>query len=144
GVLGPAVDAGLEEGAVDNQLTTAFEQVEQVYLTLGPFEFVHLLHRHPRHPSTFGGQRITRTSQGFLLHEETLARCLPFLLLHDWRCFYSELPFAVHHFFRFVPVHVSLLFLIHPTPRYLSYLCWRSKVPAAQLFRERPVHTASA
>src|SRR5262249_1908451 len=89
---------------------------------LGPFEFVHLLHRHPRHPSTFGGQRITRTSQGFLLHEETLARCLPFLLRHDWRCVYSEVPFAVLHVFHFVPVHVSLLFLIHPAPRYLSYL----------------------
>src|SRR5262245_13757180 len=114
GVLGPAEDARLEESAVDDQLTTAFEQVEQVYLTLGPFELVHLLHRHPRHPSTLGGQRITRTSQGFLLHEETLARCLPFLLRHDWRCVYSEMSVAVLHVFRFVPVHVSLLFLISP------------------------------
>src|SRR5262249_33097526 len=134
-MLGPAEDARLEESAVDDQLTTAFEQVEQAYLTLAPFELVPLLCRHPRPPATLGGQRITRTSQGFLLHEETLARCLPFLLRHDWRCVYSEMSFAVLHVFRFVPVHVSLLFLIHPAPLYLSYLSDR------MLAVERPRRT---
>src|SRR5215472_4857481 len=109
GVLGPAEHARLKESAVDDQLTTAFEQVEQAHLTLGPVELVRLLHRHPRHAPTLGGQRITRASQGLLLHEETLARNLPFLLRHDWRCVHSEMSFTVLHIFRLVPVHVSLL-----------------------------------
>src|SRR3989454_6553565 len=83
GVLGPAEHSGLEEGAVDDQLKAALEQVEQANLTLGPVELVLLLHRHPRHPSTLGGQRITGAGQGLLLHEELLARSLPLLLRHD-------------------------------------------------------------
>src|SRR2546425_5935008 len=70
GVLGPAEHSGLEEGAVDNQLKAALEQVEQANLTLGAVELVLLLHRHPRHPSTRRCQRITGAGQTILLHEE--------------------------------------------------------------------------
>src|SRR5712671_7638124 len=38
GMLGPAEHAGLEEGAVDDQLTAAVEQIEQAHLTFRPFE----------------------------------------------------------------------------------------------------------
>src|SRR6516165_6018955 len=47
-VIGPAEDAGLEEGAVDDQLTAALEQIEQAYIALGSVELVLLLDRHPR------------------------------------------------------------------------------------------------
>jgi len=80
GMLGPAEHAGLEEGAIDDQLRAALEQIEQANPTLGPFEFVLLLHRRPRHPSPLGGQRITRASKGLFLHEELLPRSLPLLL----------------------------------------------------------------
>src|SRR3974390_2077023 len=123
GVLRPAEHPGLEEGAIDDQLPAALEQVEQAHLTLGPVELVLLLHRHPRHPSTLGGQRITRTSQGFLLHEELLARGLPLLPRHDRRYVHSEMSFVVLHVFRLVPVHVSLLLLFIlalPATLYLS------------------------
>ena len=36
GMLGPAEHAGLEEGAVDDQLAAAFEQIEQAHFALGP------------------------------------------------------------------------------------------------------------
>lgn len=55
GLVRPAVHAGLEECAVEDQLTAPVEQVEQVRLTLGSVELVLLLHRKPWHPPTFGG-----------------------------------------------------------------------------------------
>ena len=72
GVLGPAVHAGFEEGAVDDQLTAAVEQVEQARRALGPVELVLLLHGQPRHPPTLGGQRVTGAGQLLLLHEQLL------------------------------------------------------------------------
>src|ERR1700733_9145421 len=59
GVVGPAEHARLEEGAIDDQLRATLEKVEKANLTLGPFELVLFLHRHPRHPPALGGQRIT-------------------------------------------------------------------------------------
>ena len=76
---GQPVHAGLEEGAVDDQLTAAVEQVEQARLALGPVELVLLLHGQPRHPPTLGGQRVTGAGQLLLLHEQLLARGLPLL-----------------------------------------------------------------
>ena len=92
GVLGPAEHPGLEEGAIDDQLTAALEQIEQAHLALGPVELVLLLHSHPRHPPAFGGQRVTGAGQGLLLHEELLARSLPLLLRHDRGCVHREMP----------------------------------------------------
>src|SRR5262249_24144668 len=84
---------GIEEGAIDDQLSAALEQVEQANLTLGPVELVFLLHRHPRHPSTLGGQRITGAGEGLLLHQELLLRSLPLLLRHDRGCLHRDMPF---------------------------------------------------
>src|SRR6516165_7736456 len=87
-VLGPAVYAGFEEGAVDDQLTAAVEQVEQAHLAIGPAELVLFLHGQPRHPSTLGGQRVPRASQLLFLHEKLLAYSLPLLRRHDFRAFH--------------------------------------------------------
>ena len=95
GVLGPAEHPGLEEGAIDDQLTAALEQIEQAYLALGSVELVLLVHSQPRHPPAFGGQRVTGAGQGLLLHEELLARSLPLLLRHDRGCVHREMPFPV-------------------------------------------------
>jgi hypothetical protein len=62
GMVGPAEHPGLVEGAVDDQLTAAFEQVAQARLAFGPLELVLLLHGHPRHPPTLGGQCVTGVS----------------------------------------------------------------------------------
>src|SRR5215471_8545499 len=110
GVLRPAEHSGLEEGAIDDQLPTALEQIEQANLALGPLEFVRLLDRHPRHPSTLGGKGVPDPHMGLFLHEHLLARSLPGLRRHDRRCVHSEMPFVVLPVSRFVPVHVSLLF----------------------------------
>ena len=79
GMIGPAVHAGFEEGAVDDQLTAALEQVEQARFALGSVELVLLLHGQPRHPPAFGGQRVTGAGQVLLLHEQLLPRSLPLL-----------------------------------------------------------------
>ena len=68
GMLGPAKHPGLEERAVDDQLTAALKQIEQAYLALGSVELVLLVQGHPRHPPAFGGQRVTGAGQGFLFH----------------------------------------------------------------------------
>ena len=73
-MLGPAEHSGLEKGAIDDQLPTALEQVEQANLALGPIEFVCLLDGHPRHAPAFGGEGVARTRQGLFLHEHLLAR----------------------------------------------------------------------
>src|SRR5919198_1840174 len=93
GMLGPAVHAGLEESAVDDQLTTALEQVEQRHRARRPFELVLLLDCHPRHPPTLGGQRVTGAGQLLLLHEELLARRLPFMRRYDRGRALWEIPF---------------------------------------------------
>src|SRR5215510_14266415 len=92
-VIGPAEHPGLEEGAIDDQLPAALEQAEQANLTIGSFELVLLLHGHPRHPSTLGGQGITGAGQGLLLHEEVLPRSLPLLLRHDRGCLHCAMSY---------------------------------------------------
>src|SRR5262245_25793024 len=109
-MFGPAVHAGLKEGAIDDQLPPAVEQVEQARLALGTVELVLLLHGQPRHPPTLGGQRITGTGQLLLLHEQSQARSLPFLRRHDRGCVHCEMPFPVLHGSLLVLVHVCLLF----------------------------------
>src|SRR5438128_12596083 len=82
-MLGPTDHARLEEGAVDDQLTSAVEQVEQAHLAFGPVELVLLLHGQPRHSPTLRGQRVTGAGQLFLLREQLLTRSLPFLRRND-------------------------------------------------------------
>ena len=94
GVLGPAEHPGLEEGAIDDQLPAALEQVEQAGLAVGPFELIRLLDGHPRHPPPFGGQGVAGPRQGFFLHEHLLARSLPRVRRHDRRDVHGGL-FAV-------------------------------------------------
>ena len=78
-MLGPAEHAGLVEGAVDDQLVTAFEQIAQARFAFGPFELVLLLHGEPGHPPALGGQGVTGAGQFLLLHEQLLARGFPLL-----------------------------------------------------------------
>jgi hypothetical protein len=79
-VVGPAEHAGLEEGAIHDQLATALEQIEQAYLAPGSVELVRVVHSQPRHPPAFGVQRVTGAGHGLLLDEELLARRLPLLM----------------------------------------------------------------
>jgi hypothetical protein len=95
GMLRPAEHAGLEERTVNDQLRAALEQIEEAYLALRPVELVLLPQGQPRHPPTLGGQRVTGAGQGLLLHEELLARSLPFLRRHDWWCVHCEMLFPV-------------------------------------------------
>ena len=79
GMLGPAFHTGFEEGAVNDQLTAAVEQVEQARLSLRPVEFVFLLHGHPRHSPALRCQRVTGPGQLLLFNEKLLARSFPLL-----------------------------------------------------------------
>jgi hypothetical protein len=78
-MLGPAVNAGLEERTIDDQLTTAFEQIDEAGLAVRAVEDVSLLDRYPRHTPSLGSQRVARARQRLLLHQELLARRLPLL-----------------------------------------------------------------
>src|SRR5216683_4541340 len=91
GMVGPAEHAGFEEGAIDDQLTAALEQVEQARFALGAVELVLLLHGQPRHPPTLGGQRVTGAGQVLLLHEQLLARSVPLLRRHDRGCLHGQM-----------------------------------------------------
>src|SRR6202023_3069348 len=105
GMFRPAVHGRLEEGAVDDQLAAAGEQVAQARLAVGPLERVGLLDRHPRHAPTLGGERVARAGQGLLLDEKLLARSLPRLRRDDrWRA-HGALSLVVLRVFRVVPVH---------------------------------------
>src|SRR5215208_4993913 len=79
GMIGPAQDAGLEESALDDQLTAAVEQVDQARLPLRALELIGLLHLHPWHPPAFGRQGVASAGQGLFLHEQLPARSLPLL-----------------------------------------------------------------
>ena len=81
-VIGPPVHAGLEEGAVDDQLATPCEQVEQSGLALRPVELVLLVHGQPGHPSTSRRQRVAGAGQLLLLHQHLAERGLPFGCRH--------------------------------------------------------------
>src|SRR4029077_5539021 len=104
-VVGPAEHSRLEEGAIDDQLPAALEQVEQANLALGSLELVLPLHSRPGHSSTLGCQRITRAGEGLLLHQELLPRSFPFLRRHDGWCVFWKIPFQLFHTCIFVSCH---------------------------------------
>src|SRR5207237_1583634 len=51
-MLGPAFCAGLNEGAVDDQLATTLKEAQQVDLAVGSVEYVFRIHGQPRHPAS--------------------------------------------------------------------------------------------
>src|SRR5262245_41482663 len=122
-MLRPSPHPGLEESAIDNQLTAALEQIEQAQLPLGAVEHVILLHCHPRHPPPLGGQRVTRASQSFLLCQELLARSPPFL----WRDNFRVIHFT-HTFFWF---HYSSFHFAYLQFYLFDDLVWCSKKVSA-------------
>src|SRR3546814_3032832 len=73
GMVGPAEHARLEEGAVDDQLAPAVEQVEQAGPAGRSLERISGLHRHPWHPPALGGEGVTGAGVRLLLHEQLLA-----------------------------------------------------------------------
>src|SRR4029453_16499299 len=91
-------------GAIDDQLTATFEEVEQPHLALGAVKRVRLLHRHPGHPSTLGSQRIASAHHRLLLYQQPLARSFPVLRRHYRWCVRGK--FAVSDL---VLLHLSLL-----------------------------------
>src|SRR5262249_33296893 len=98
-MIGPAEDTGLEEGAIDNELTAALEQIEQANPTVWPVELVLLLDGHPRHPSALGGQRIASAGQLLLHNKQLLARSFPLLRRNDRRRVLWERSSRVIHVF---------------------------------------------
>jgi hypothetical protein len=105
GMIRPAEHAGLEEGAVDDQLPAALEQIDQVYFAIGPVELVLLLHRHPRHAPALGSHGVTGVHHGLLLHEKLLPRSLPLLLRYDRGCLHREMRLYAFHFSHFARCH---------------------------------------
>src|SRR5277367_88336 len=112
GVLRPAEHPGLEEGAIDDQLAAALEQIEQAYLALGSVKLVLLLHGQPWHPPTLGGQRVTRAGQYLLFHEELLTRSLPFLRRHNRWCVHCQILLPLLHAILLAGCHFILLLLL--------------------------------
>jgi hypothetical protein len=67
-MFGPAVHVGLEERAVDEQLTATLEEVEQSRLAVRPVEHILLLHGRPWHPAALGGKRVLGAHVFLFLH----------------------------------------------------------------------------
>src|ERR671911_382818 len=74
------------EGAVDDQLTAALEQVGKRGRPVRALEAVLLLDRHPRHPAALGRERVTGSGVLLLLDEQFLAGGLPLLGGDDGGC----------------------------------------------------------
>jgi hypothetical protein len=91
GMFRPAMHAGFEERSIDDQLTAAFEQIEQARFAARTLEHISLLHSHPGHSPALGCERVTRTSVGLLLNQKLFARSFPFLLRHDWGRLHTDL-----------------------------------------------------
>ena len=53
-MLGPAVYARLEEGAVNDELTTTLEQIEEADLPFRSIELILFFNSQPGHPPTLG------------------------------------------------------------------------------------------
>jgi hypothetical protein len=83
GVVRPAEHVRLEEGAVDDQLPAALEQVEKTGAAVRPLEPVRLLHGHPWHAPALGGKSVTSAHMSLFLDEHALARGLPGLGRND-------------------------------------------------------------
>src|SRR6201999_1050561 len=83
--LRPTMDAGLEEGPIDDKLAAACEQIEQTDLAAWAVELIRLVDRHPGHPATLGCQGVMGAKRGLLLDEQARARGVPSLRRHDWR-----------------------------------------------------------
>ncbi|MCY1239983.1 hypothetical protein D9M72_528090 [compost metagenome] len=80
GVLGPAIDARLVEGAVDDQLMPAGKEVKQAFLALGALEDIFLRDRHPRHAPALCSKRIASMRVCLFPDEQVLSRFFPGLL----------------------------------------------------------------
>src|ERR1700722_10325008 len=115
GVIRPAEHPGLEEGAIDDQLRAALEQINEAYLTVRSVERVIRVDSYPRHAAAFGGQCIARTREGFLFHKELLARGLPLLLRYDRGSLHREIPFSVFFAFLYTRGHLIFLFGLKQT-----------------------------
>src|ERR1700751_3171831 len=84
GMVGPAEDAGFEEGAVDDQLAAALEEVEEAGFAVGAVELVQLLDGHPWHAPTLGGEGIALAGELFLFGQQVLASGEPFIPGYDF------------------------------------------------------------
>jgi hypothetical protein len=90
-VIGPAMHARLEEGAVDDQLPPSFEQVEQAGGAVGPLEPIVLVDPHPRHAPPLGHHRVVRFHLGLFLGDHRLPEVGPFVPGDDGRVVPGEL-----------------------------------------------------
>src|SRR5580693_539386 len=82
-MIRPAEHAGLEERAVDDELTTPGKKIEQARLALRAAELVRLVDSHPWHTPTLCSQRVMGAHHGLLLREKLLTRSVPVLLGYD-------------------------------------------------------------
>jgi len=84
-VLGPAVDAGFEEGAIDDELAAVVEKVAERPLAVRAVERVVLVDGRPRHAAALGGQGVSGAGLGFFFQQELLAGSFPFVGGDDGR-----------------------------------------------------------
>jgi hypothetical protein len=90
-----AVHTRIEECAVDDQLTPAVEQIQQVHRPFRPLEGVWLVHRYPGHPPTFRSKRVACAGHLLFFDEQSLPLVLPLLRRHNPRCFHCQVPISV-------------------------------------------------
>lgn len=82
GVLGD-LHSRVQEEAVDDQLSTTVEQVEQAHLARGTFEAIVVLDSDHGQLAALRSERVPRAGQLFLLDQQRLALGVPLCFGHD-------------------------------------------------------------
>src|SRR6185437_1142778 len=85
-VIGPTLDVGPDEGAIDEELPPALKQAQQIDFAVGPVEFVVLLDEQPGHPSSLRSQRIVGAHHFFFFDVELPMGGVPLLRRYDRWC----------------------------------------------------------
>src|SRR5918998_3085305 len=83
------------EGAVDDQLAPALEQVEEAGRAVLALEAVLLFDRHPGHAPPLRGQGVAGAGQLLLRDQQVLPGGLPLIGRNDRRCVHSFPPSGV-------------------------------------------------
>src|SRR5215217_764442 len=97
--FGLAVHTRIEECAVDDQLTSPAEQIQEAHLPFRPLDGVLPVHDDPGHSPTLRSKRVMRAGHLLFFHEQSLPLMLPLLRRHNPRCCHRSIYLSIGYRF---------------------------------------------